>query len=147
MIDIGACELVELAALADSEELSEDGGNLALDCFVIGDVIGDDSDLNILGNDDRGLYKDIVIGPGDLVDRLPNLVEKPFSGLARRTCDDDVNRALPPGVLAVRLSEQDTGDTLRSIDECVLDGPSRKLRPRAERSGLEPVVVLIFLFT
>ena len=45
-------------------------------------------------------------------------------------------------MLTVRLSEQDARHALRRIDERVLNGPGRELRPRAERPGLEPVVVL-----
>ena len=142
MIDVGDRELVELATLADGEELGEDGGDLALDLCVVGDVVGGDDDLNVLGNDDGGLHKYIIVWPGDLVNRFPNCIEKSFGRFARRARDDDVNRALPPGVLTVRLSEQDAWDALRRIDERVLNRPRCELRPRAERPGLEPVVVL-----
>ena len=42
VIDVGESELVELTALADGEELGEDGGDLALDLRVVGDVVGGD---------------------------------------------------------------------------------------------------------
>ena len=129
VIDVGESELVELAALADGEELGEDGGDLALDLRVVGDVVGGDDDLDVLGDDDGGLHKYIIVWPGDLVNRFPNCVEKSFGRFARRARDNDVDRALSPGVLTVRLREQDAGDAFRRIDERVLDGPRCELRP------------------
>ncbi|WP_160638420.1 hypothetical protein [Pseudoflavonifractor sp. 60] len=89
MIDVREGELVELAALADSKELGEDRGDLALDLPVAGDVVGGDNNLDILGNDDGGFHKDVVVWSGDLVNLFSNRIKQSFGGLSHRARDND----------------------------------------------------------
>lgn len=59
--------------------------------------------VDVLGNRCRRLHKNIIVWPGNLVNGIPNFVEKSFRRLSRRPCYNHVDRPLPSRMVTVSL--------------------------------------------